>query len=123
MNSADLSWILHTVKMILPTVNDTAYGVRKKNSLSLSACSDLGYLSGLANHLSSQALAPTTFRLYNRAFREFRLFCWHAELRFTPISEHNLLLHTTFLNQRISSKSIRTFWQASNSCPLSLVTP
>ena len=32
MNSADLSWILHTVKMILPTVNDTAYGVRKKNS-------------------------------------------------------------------------------------------
>ena len=33
MNSADLSWILHTVKMILPTVNDTANGVGKKNSL------------------------------------------------------------------------------------------
>ena len=29
MNSAYLSWILHTVKMILPTLNDTAY-VRKK---------------------------------------------------------------------------------------------
>ena len=54
-------------------------------------------------------MAPTTFRLYNRAFREFRLFCWHAELRFTPISEHNLLLYTTFLSQCISSKSIRTY--------------
>ena len=69
----------------------------------------MGYLSGLANQLSSQALAPTTFRLYNRAFREFRSFCWHAALRFTPISEHNLILYTTFLSQRISSKSIRTY--------------
>ena len=54
-------------------------------------------------------MAPTTFRLYNRAFREFRLFCLHAELRFIPISEHNLILFTTSLSQRISSKSIRTY--------------
>ena len=69
----------------------------------------MGYLSGLANHLSSQALSPSTFRLYKRAFREFRLFCWHAALRFAPISEPNLILYTTSLSQRISCKSIRTY--------------